>query len=171
MGKGYIHFYYGNGKGKTTAAMGLALRALGHGMPVWVVQFLKDGSSGECSMLKQSGASVWAGKAAQGFVSSMTPLQKDATRKLHNRLLEEASLFIGQKGLLVLDEAGDALLLGLLDEKKLRNLLDNHTDTEIILTGHQMIPWVAEKADYITEMQAHRHPYQKGQAARPGIEY
>lgn len=171
MDKGCIHFYYGNGKGKTTAAMGLALRALGHGMPVWVVQFLKDGSSGECSILERSGASVLAGKAAPGFVSSMTPVQKNATRRLHDQLLEKVSFLIGPKGLLVLDEAGDALSRGLLDEKKLRNLLDNRAGTEIVLTGHQFIPWLAEKADYITEMQARRHPHQKGLAARPGIEY
>lgn len=151
--------------------MGLALRALGHGMPVWVVQFLKDGSSGECQILKQCGALVFAGKAASGFVSSMTPMQKNATKDLHNRLLEEVSVYTGQKGLLVLDEAGDALSLGLLDEKKLENILDSHGDMEIVLTGHQPISWVAEKADYITEMQVHRHPYQKGLSARPGIEY
>lgn len=165
---GYVHFYYGDGKGKTTAAMGLALRALGHALPVTVVQFLKDGGSGECAMLEKLGARVVAGKAAPGFVFSMTDVQKAATRALHDGYLEK-NLING--GLLVLDEVGDALSLGMLDQQKLLALLDHRGETEIVLTGHAPVDCLMARADYITEMKAHRHPYEKGIPAREGIEY
>lgn len=165
---GYVHFYYGDGKGKTTAAMGLALRALGHGFPVTVAQFLKDGSSGECAMLEKLGACVIAGKAAPGFVFSMTDAQKAATRALHDGYLEKNLL---NGGLLVLDEVGDALTLGMLNQEKLLALLENRGETEIVLTGHAPVDCLIARSDYITEMKALRHPYEKGIPAREGIEY
>lgn len=166
---GYVHFYYGDGKGKTTAAMGLALRALGHGLPVTVAQFLKDGSSGECAMLEKLGARIIAGKAAPGFVFSMTDAQKAATRALHDGYLDQDLTAMG--GLLVLDEVGDALTLGMLNQEKLLALLEHRGETEIVLTGHAPVDCLMDRADYITEMKALRHPYEKGIPAREGIEY
>lgn len=166
-----IHFYYGDGKGKTTAVMGLALRALGSGMPVTVIQFLKDGASGECGSLAKLGAKIVAGKAAPGFVFSMTEAGKAATRKLHDEHLQAAQAALEEGGLLVLDEVGDALSMGMVDGDKLLALLDRKGETEIAMTGHQPLDALMDRADYITEMKARRHPYEKGVQARPGIEF
>ena len=73
MEQGLLHLYWGDGKGKTTAAMGLALRALGSGKRVVIVQFLKGGNSGEIPLLAQLGAEIYRGKAGQKFVFQMTP--------------------------------------------------------------------------------------------------
>ena len=88
---GLLHLYYGDGKGKTTAAMGLALRALGSGKKVVVLQFLKGGQSGEIPLLEQLGAKIYRGKAGQKFVFQMNEAEKAATRDLQNRNLVAAT--------------------------------------------------------------------------------
>ena len=90
MEQGLLHLYWGDGKGKTTAAMGLALRALGSGKRVVIVQFLKGGNSGEIPLLAQLGAELYRGKAGQKFVFQMTPEEKAATRELQNQNLAAA---------------------------------------------------------------------------------
>ena len=107
-----IHVYHGDGKGKTTAAMGLALRMLAAGRRVVVVQFLKDGESGEVRLLAEHfGVPVFAGKASDKFTWSMTSEELAATCELHDGNLASAlaELEGAQEGLLVLDEALDAL--------------------------------------------------------------
>ena len=101
---GLLHLYYGDGKGKTTAAVGLALRALGSGKKVVIVQFLKGGKSGEIPLLEQLGATVYRGKAGQKFVFQMNDAEKAATRALQDRNLTVA--MAQEADLLVLDEAG-----------------------------------------------------------------
>ena len=98
---GLLHLYYGDGKGKTTAAMGLALRALGSGKKVVVLQFLKGGQSGEIPLLEQLGAKIYRGKAGQKFVFQMNEAEKAATRDLQNRNL--AAAMTEDADLLVLD--------------------------------------------------------------------
>ena len=90
MEQGLLHLYWGDGKGKTPAAMGLALRALGSGKRVVIVQFLKGGNSGEIPLLAQLGAEIYRGKAGQKFVFQMTPEEKAATRELQNQNLAAA---------------------------------------------------------------------------------
>ena len=106
MEQGLLHLYWGDGKGKTTAAMGLALRALGSGKRVVIVQFLKSGNSGEIPLLAQLGAEIYRGKAGQKFVFQMTPEEKAATRELQNQNL--AAAIAQPADLLILDEAGSA---------------------------------------------------------------
>ena len=103
MEQGLLHLYYGDGKGKTTAAMGLALRALGSGKRVVIVQFLKGGNSGEIPLLAKLGAEIYRGKAGQKFVFQMNEAEKAATRELQNRNLRNA--MARPADLLVLDEA------------------------------------------------------------------
>ena len=103
---GLLHLYYGDGKGKTNAAMGLALRALGSGKKVVVLQFLKGGQSGEIPLLEQLGAKIYRGKAGQKFVFQMNEAEKTATLDLQNRNLAAATT--EDADLLVLDEAGSA---------------------------------------------------------------
>ena len=147
-----LHLYWGDGKGKTTAAMGLALRALGHGRRVVIVQFLKDGTSGEIAPLRAAGAAVYACPNAK-FTWLMDEADKAAAREASARALGQA--LAEPFDLLVLDEACAALKSG----------------REVVLTGRDPAPWLQDAADYSTEMRAHRHPYADGVAAREGVEY
>lgn len=158
-----IHVYHGDGKGKTTAAMGLALRMLAAGRRVVVVQFLKDGESGEVRLLAEHfGVPVFAGKASDKFTWSMTSEELAATCELHDGNLASAlaELEGAQEGLLVLDEA-------LVD----RALDMSARGVEVALTGRAPSRKIVEKADYITEMRCEKHPYEQGICAREGVEY
>lgn len=158
-----IHVYHGDGKGKTTAAMGLALRMLAAGRRVVVVQFLKDGESGEARLLAEHfGVPVFAGKVSDKFTWSMTSEELAATCELHDGNLASAlAEFEGaQEGLLVLDEA-------LVD----RALDMSARGVEVVLTGRAPSRKIVEKADYITEMRCEKHPYSQGICAREGVEY
>ena len=170
MENGLLHLYYGDGKGKTTAAMGLALRAIGSGKRVVIVQFLKGGTSGEIPMLEQLGAPIYRGKAGQKFVSRMNDAEKAATRALQNENLQKA--MAQPADLLILDEAGSAWELDMVDKALLKEaVLHRPAGQECVLTAHRPPQWMLDEADYVTEMKCHRHPYQKGVPARKGIEY
>lgn len=167
---GLLHLYYGDGKGKTTAAMGLALRALGSGKKVVVLQFLKGSKSGEVPLLEQLGAKVYRGKAGQKFVFQMNEAEKAETRRLQDANL--AAAMAEDTDLLVLDEAGSAWELDMVDKELLQKaVLARPAGQECVLTAHAAPQWMLDAADYVTEMKCHRHPYQKGIAARQGIEY
>ena len=164
-----LHLYWGNGKGKTTAAMGLALRALGHGRRVVIVQFLKDGTSGEIAPLRAAGAAVYACPNAK-FTWLMDEADKAAAREASARALGQA--LAEPFDLLVLDEACAALKSSILDEALLRRAVAfAKNGREVVLTGSDPAPWLQEAADYSTEMRAHKHPYADGVAAREGVEY
>lgn len=164
-----LHLYWGNGKGKTTAAMGLALRALGHGRRVVIVQFLKDGTSGEIAPLRAAGAAVYACPNAK-FTWLMDETDKAAAREASARALGQA--LAEPFDLLVLDEACAALKSSILDEALLRRAVAfAKNGREVVLTGRDPAPWLQDAADYSTEMRAHRHPYADGVAAREGVEY
>ena len=164
-----LHLYWGDGKGKTTAAMGLALRALGHGRRVVIVQFLKDGTSGEIAPLRAAGAAVYACPNAK-FTWLMDEADKAAAREASARALGRA--LAEPFDLLVLDEACAALKSGILNEALLRRAVAfAKNGREVVLTGRDPAPWLQEAADYSTEMRAHRHPYADGVAAREGVEY
>lgn len=169
MDNSCVHLYCGSGKGKTTAAMGLALRALGQGFRVMVVQFLKNGDSGELEPLRQLGAEVLSGKVG-GFVRTMTPEERVATRQIHDSYLTRA--MEADCDLLILDEACGAVSAKMLDEELLKNLVEQKRGTcEIVLTGRNPAPWMVDLADYMTEMGCIRHPYDRGLTARKGVEY
>lgn len=161
-----IHVYHGDGKGKTTAAMGLALRMLAAGRRVVVVQFLKDGESGEVRLLAEHfGVPVFAGKASDKFTWSMTSEELAATCELHDGNLASAlaELEGAQEGLLVLDEALDALSKGLVDEALVDRALDmSALGVEVVLTGRAPSRKIVEKADYITRCGARNTPTSRG---------
>ena len=164
-----LHLYWGNGKGKTTAAMGLALRALGHGRKVVIVQFLKDGTSGEIAPLRAAGAVVYACPNAK-FTWLMGENDKAQARAAAADALTKA--LAEPFDLLVLDEACAALKSNILDETLLRKAAAfAQNGREVVITGRDPAPWLAEAADYSTEMRAHKHPYTQGVAAREGVEY
>lgn len=170
MDKGLVHLYWGEGKGKTTAAFGLALRALGAGARVMVVQFLKDGQSSELTPLRHLGALVLSGKPGTKFFSQMSEAERADVRALHNQMLQQA---IGSDcDLLVLDEACAACRLGMVEEELLREAVLRRPSTrEVVLTGRDPVEWMRQAADYSTEMCCHKHPYQQGICARKGIEF
>ena len=151
------HLYFGNGKGKTTAAMGLALRAVGNQWRVGVVQFLKGSSSGEVEMLRQLGATIVKKQCGIKFVFQMTEEEKEQTRQIENEHLQQA-IRMAQSG-----EYDEAVLKAFVQQKP--------ANLELVLTAHQPIDWMIEAADYCTEMVCHKHPYQQGIAARKGVEY
>ena len=173
--QGLVHLYYGNGKGKTTAAMGLALRALGQGKQVVIVQFLKNHVTGEIKLFEQmEHVRLFRGKAGNHFTSSMTPEELSKTKEIHEQNFSQALELIeqGRCELLVLDEILDAVAKGLFEEKPLISLLEQRPRTlEVVLTGRKPSERVRAIADYITKMEKERHPFDSGIPAREGIEY
>lgn len=167
---GLVHLYWGEGKGKTTAAMGLALRSLGAGRKVVVVQFLKGGPSGEIPLLEQLGARVFRGKAGQKFTFQMSEAEKAETKALQTENLRRALAL--EADLLVLDEACAAWQKDLVDRDLLEQaVLEKPEVQEVVLTGRNPPDWMGEAADYITEMKCHRHPFEQGIPAREGVEF
>lgn len=170
MKRGCMHLYWGEGKGKTTAAMGLALRALGRGRRVVILQFLKGSDTGEVPLLRQLGAQVLRCPAGQKFVFQMNEEEKAECRRLHTENLRQALAM--EADLLVLDEACAACSLDMVDQQLLRQgVLERPEGQEVVLTGRDPADWMLQAADYSTEMRCHRHPYQQGLAARLGVEY
>ncbi|MCC8072978.1 MAG: cob(I)yrinic acid a,c-diamide adenosyltransferase [Clostridiales bacterium] len=155
-----IHIYYGDGKGKTTAALGLGMRAVGAGMKTGMVQYLKDCKSSE---LKELPFDIW--KAPKSL-----PFSPD---KSYRKLIDDSFEFINGKNfdLLILDEFLD-IVNWFIDENEAVSLISElKNKCEIVITGHKKIDKIFDMADYIANMKNERHPYDKGIAARKGIEY
>ncbi len=166
-----IEVYYGNGKGKTTAALGAVLRAGGGGLKPVVAQFLKGMPSGEREWLKRLSVPVFYTPQSVKFFREMSDSEQEVCRRENWVCLKQAADAAGDGcDLLVLDEILDAVELSVLPLSALTDLLDRLT-CEVILTGHSLPPEIRRRADYITEMREVRHPYQKGVQARRGIEY
>ena len=173
MDTGRIHIYFGDGKGKTTAAVGQAVRAAGHGFRVLFFQFLKDNSSNERKILEQiSNITCLPGREQVKFVSRMNGDEKAELLHYNNKALDEIVKFRSPFDLLVMDEALCAVGLKVLSEEKLISFLQHKPrGLEIVLTGHQVSDRMKEIADYATEMHKIKHPYDLGKLAREGIEF
>lgn len=170
---GRIHIYYGDGKGKTTAAMGLLMRAAGYGRKILVYQFLKDNSSGERAVLEAlPTVTCLPGRDRVKFYSQMNSEEKAEAAHYNNKALDEIVKFCSPFDMLLLDEALCAVTLGLLNEDKLLSFLEHKPERqEVILTGHEASDRIIQAADYATKMHKIKHPYDIGIKARPGIEY
>ena len=170
MQQGMIHLYMGDGKGKTTAALGLCLRACGRGKHVLWTSFLKSGRSGE---LNNPPFCVIYGQPVEQFWFTMTDEQKAEVRREHDARLAEAFSRADTENvdLLVLDEAVGAISVGALSEEKLKTLLAKRPyGLEVVLTGRDPSPELLQLADYVTEMRKIKHPFDRGVKARIGIE-
>ncbi len=171
IGKGYVHVYTGNGKGKTTAALGLALRAAGAGLSVFIAQFLKSGDSSELAALKKISNNVTVKQYGSGRFVRGKPSEEDISM---TRLgLKEAAEAIrsGQCQLVILDEANVAASYDLIGVEDIVNLINTKPDgVELVITGRGADQRIIEKADLVTEMREIKHYYQKGVKARTGIE-
>ena len=172
--KGLIQVYTGDGKGKTTAALGLALRALGHGLKVVMIQFLKgDRDTGELTIAQHLAPTlVIQPMGRNGFVDRANPSAEDislaqAALKEARRMLDE-----GACDLLILDEVNVAASLGLVDEDAVLKLMDDKPrNMELILTGRDAPRSFIEKAHLVTTMECTKHYFKQGEAAREGIEF
>lgn len=175
LDRGLVHIYCGDGKGKTTAAVGLSTRAAGSGLRVLFVQFLKDGRSGELRTLATvPGVAILAGVPVKGFLREKEEDARGRIADEHRARFAEAvrEASSGAFDLLVLDEAMAAVDLGLLPLDAVCAFLDSKPPTlEVVLTGREPSPALLERADYISQIQCVRHPYQKGIQARKGIEW
>ena len=170
-----LHLYTGDGKGKTTAAMGLALRALGQGQRVMVAQFMKNGKSGELAALRQlPGATVVPVEPIQKFVFRMTPEERAAARAQQCAQAESLAALVAAEApeVLVLDELALAMQMGLVSEESGWALIEaGLRHGEVVTTGRSAPESLLTRADYVSEVVKRRHPYDRGIQARKGIEF
>ncbi len=171
--KGLIHIYCGDGKGKTTAALGLAVRAAGRGKRVLISRFLKTEDSGEVQVLRSiPGITVEPCTKTFGFLFRMTPEQKEEAAVYFQEQFDRAAEAAKDYDLLILDEIMASVNGGVVREESLLQFLKHKPEKlEVVLTGRNPSEDVMAEADYISEIQAVRHPYEKGIGAREGIEY
>jgi cob(I)alamin adenosyltransferase len=168
---GFIHVYTGEGKGKTTAAMGLALRSLGHGRRVFIGQFMKPGTSGEIAALAcHDGVDVRHYGSGRFVFSEPDELERRGARDGVESALE--ALAGGGYDLVVLDEIDVALACGLVTLDDCRRLMAARPDdVELVFTGRSAPPEIVAGADLVTEMREIKHYFRRGVNAREGIEY
>lgn len=173
MARGLIHIYCGDGKGKTTASLGLSLRAAGSGMKVLYVQFFKDGSSSEFRLLEQVGGVTFLRPAKKfGFYRTLTPAQREEAREFYTEHFRTAAAMAKDFDLLVLDEAMSACRTGVIPEAEVLDFLKNKPEQlEVVLTGRDPSQALFDAADYVTEMCKRKHPFDQGIPARKGIEF
>ncbi len=174
--RGLLIVYTGEGKGKTTAALGMTLRAVGYGWKVCVIQFVKGSwKSGELKGLKRLEPEVELHVAGAGFVGIIDdklPFEE------HRRVTLEALKLAGEKlssgiyRLIILDELNVAVKLGLVTADELAEILKARpAELHLVITGRDADPWLIEKADLVTEMKEIKHPFQQGILAQKGIDY
>ena len=164
-----IHYYFGKGKGKTSAAAGACVRAAGSGLRCAMIQFLKNGSSSEVALLRKCGIDVFACDfEGVRFFGRMPAEEQQRVILAHNENLRR--VITGAYQVIILDELGDAVQKHAVDTSLVEAVLAL-PDTEIIITGHKCVEQFMLCADYITEFQCIAHPFQKGQKARKGIEF
>ncbi|EGT3616417.1 cob(I)yrinic acid a,c-diamide adenosyltransferase [Clostridium perfringens] len=173
--EGYVQVYTGNGKGKTTAAMGLAFRAAGDGMEVKVIQFLKSWKTGELEAAKKfENLEILRFEKVKGFTWELNEEQL-AQLKLEVRVgFDFVKDLIKNRecDILILDEIMATISAGFIEEDEIIELIDKKPkDMELILTGRNVPEKIMDKADLITEMKEIKHYYKKGVPAREGIEF
>ena len=172
MERGLVQVYTGNGKGKTTAALGLALRAVGNGLNVLMVQFMKGTSSGELEAARRLSPFLTIIKAGrEGFIFKGEVDPVDLKMAEEGFLLAKKAIEDREYDIVILDEINMAVDFGLIPLSDLLQLVDSKPVTvELVLTGRNAKPELLEKADLVTEMVERKHYYAKGVPARKGIE-
>jgi cob(I)alamin adenosyltransferase len=173
---GIVIVYTGNGKGKTTASLGLALRAIGHGLNVCMVQFIKgEWHYGELNSLKKLEPDFELIVAGKGFIGI---IDDDHAFEEHVRAAKTALDIVGQKmsldifDIIILDEINYAVHLGLLNLGEVMNIVKNRPKhLSLILTGNYACDEIISLADLVTEMKEIKHPYKKGIKAKRGIDF
>ena len=170
---GYVQVYTGNGKGKTTAALGLALRAAGHGLKTYFCQFLKGQDYGELSAIKKFSPLITIEQfGRKGFIHVTENPDKEDIERAQKGLQKCYKMMESRKyRIIVLDEINVAVHFNLFSEKEIHDFLDKKPEEiEVILTGRYAPESFVERADLVTEMKEIKHYYNKGIQARKGIE-
>lgn len=171
--KSLVEVYTGNGKGKTSAALGLALRAIGRGLKVYLIQFIKGGFDyGELYAVKNLPNFTLKAFGRGRFITSEPPEEEDI--KLANEALELAKKIVqtGEYDIVILDEVNVALHLKLIRLQDVVDIINKKPEkVEMILTGRDAPEPIIELADLVTEFKEIKHPFSKGYQARKGIEY
>ena len=171
MSRGLIHIYTGDGKGKTTATLGLALRAVGQGFKVIIIQFLKgDANCGEhLFTAKYHPFEIVQLTRGNCFTMPEDELREDVGKTM---VVAREVINDGDYQMVILDEVFVAINRGLLEIDQVAELIRNKPDSvELVLTGRNAPSEILEMADYVTEMKMIKHPYTKGIRARKGIEH
>lgn len=170
-----LHIYCGDGKGKTTTATGLAVRAAGSGMRVLFARFLKNEFSGELKILDRiPEIEVLHLEKSYGFFKTLSEKEQEEVREMYGRLWNtiRGKISTGDYDMLVIDEFMAAYRYGLIPNKEAVQFLKDRPDNlEVVLTGRDPSDELLELADYISEVKMVRHPFEKGIRARKGIEY
>jgi cob(I)alamin adenosyltransferase len=174
--KGYVQVYTGNGKGKTTAAVGLGVRAAGEGLRVYMVQFLKSMHTGELESIKKLDPNfkIFRFEKKRGFFWTLNDEEKrelkEEIQTAFNFCLE--ALKEEKCDLLIMDEIMGSLSNGLVSKEQVLELIKYKPENvELVLTGRNVPDEIAEKADLVTEMREIKHYYSKGISPRKGIEF
>ena len=174
MEKPLIHVYTGDGKGKTTSAFGLAARCAGNGYQVKIIQFLKTDDTGELKFFKSAdNLFLYRFETHHGFTCDMNEEELKTLENQCDKAMRFA-LMIAQDSdcdMLVLDEIICAYNCGLVSEEKIKELIDSVNLCELVFTGRNAPEWLIENADYVTEMNMIKHPYERSVPARKGIEF
>lgn len=167
--RGLVIVHTGDGKGKTTAALGLAIRAFGAGLKVLILQFIKSRRSGEFAALEILGIEIR--QLGLGFVTeeNFSEQQKSARAALE---VARQEIFSGAWDLIVLDEINYAVKFGLLNAEEILSLVKiRPPQLHLVFTGRNALPELIDAADLVTEMKLVKHPFQSGIAAQSGIEF
>lgn len=173
---GLVHIYTGNGKGKTTAAVGLGIRAYGNGFKVLMVQFLKGAPTGELKVLEnlEPDFTLHRGKQVKGFVWNMTEEQREETRLSTVEAFKYAfdAAMNGSCDMIILDELMGCISNKFIPAEEVAKLIRNKPEKlEIVMTGRNAPRDLIELADYVSEVGCIKHPMEKGISARKGIEF
>ena len=176
--QGLLQVYKGRGKGKTTASFGLALRAVGQGLKVLIVQFMKstDFITGEMVAARRLEPELKVVQFGDSKVWGLGVPKKIYDENAKQATRQGLDYVKGQieRGwdMIIMDEIGIALHLGLVDEQAVLEVIDNRPDdVELVVTGLEMADSIIKKADLVSEINDTKHPYHKGLEARKGIEY
>ncbi len=169
--RGYVQVYTGDGKGKTTAAVGLALRAAGAGLRVFIAQFVKSGRYSEIKALERFSDMIECRQYGRGCWLSGNPTEEDS-KAARGALLEIREIIrSGRYQVVILDEANIATFFKLIDVEDLIDLIDLKPErVELVFTGRQADSRILRRADLVTEMREVKHYYRKDVKAREGIE-
>lgn len=169
--RGYTQVYTGNGKGKTTAAIGLAVRAAGAGLKVYIAQFIKMGDYSEIKALKRLSDSITVEQFGLGRFTKGKPAPEDIAAAQEGLKKVRSIMTSAKYNIIIMEEANVAVMLGLIAVQDLLKIIINKPDDkELVITGRGASPRIIESADLVTEMKAIKHYYKIGVRARVGIE-
>jgi len=169
--KGYVQVYTGDGKGKTTAALGLALRAAGAGLNVYFAQFVKGMQSSEIESVKKLSDQITIRQYGNASFINVTPREEDISAARKGLAEAREAMLSGKYQVIILDEANIATNYDLFSAEDLLDLIRlKPDDVELIITGRYADQRIIEAADLVTEMKDIKHYYRNGISARDGIE-